>query len=249
MVLEEGRHFSTRELASRPPLERFADAHRDGGATLSWGLPPVLLPLGRAVGGTTLVNSGTCFRTPPHVLDRWQRTHGVEPADRIPSPCTCRCCPRRARPAPVSSPAPRATRIVTEHHAGARRAVAVEAMRPDGTSFTVSTGLVVAAAGALHPRPATTLRAGGASTPAAVVALCEPSDHHHGAGARRDRTGRPPRRGMTERLPPVTNGRPQSRGRGRRVPSCRPAIRRSMTASPRSLRIPRVVYVLPPPTG
>ncbi|MFE8992794.1 GMC family oxidoreductase N-terminal domain-containing protein [Streptomyces collinus] len=47
----------------------------------------------------------------------------------------------------------RATRIVTEHHAGARHAVAVEAMRPDGTSFTLSTGLVVAAAGALHPLP------------------------------------------------------------------------------------------------
>ncbi|MFJ7296634.1 GMC oxidoreductase [Streptomyces collinus] len=103
-------------------------------------------------------------------------------------------------------------------------------MRPDG-QLRGAEGALVAGAGLLPS------------------SRCEPSDHHDGAGARRDRAGCPPRRGMTGRLPPVTNGRPQSRGRGRRVPSCRPAIRRSMTASPRSLRIPRVVYVLPPPTG
>jgi choline dehydrogenase-like flavoprotein len=83
VVLEEGRQFSTRELASRSPLDRFADAYRDGGATFAWGLPPVLPPLGRAVGGTTLVNSGTCFRTPPHELDHWQRTHAVGLADPV----------------------------------------------------------------------------------------------------------------------------------------------------------------------
>jgi choline dehydrogenase-like flavoprotein len=37
-----------------------------------------VLPLGRGVGGTTLINSGTCFRTPQHVLDRWRADHGLE---------------------------------------------------------------------------------------------------------------------------------------------------------------------------
>jgi choline dehydrogenase-like flavoprotein len=37
-----------------------------------------VLPLGRGVGGTTLVNSGTCFRTPARVLDRWAHEFGLE---------------------------------------------------------------------------------------------------------------------------------------------------------------------------
>ena len=30
------------------------------------------------IGGTTLVNSGTCFRTPPRVLDRWRDEFGLQ---------------------------------------------------------------------------------------------------------------------------------------------------------------------------
>ncbi len=35
-----------------------------------------MLPLGRGTGGTTFVNSGTCFRTPAAVLERWSDEHG-----------------------------------------------------------------------------------------------------------------------------------------------------------------------------
>jgi choline dehydrogenase-like flavoprotein len=52
--------------------------YRDAGQVATVGTPPIVLPLGRAVGGTTLVNSGTCFRTPRHVLDRWRRDFGLE---------------------------------------------------------------------------------------------------------------------------------------------------------------------------
>ena len=34
-------------------------------------------PVGRAVGGTTVINSGTCFRAPDEVLERWRRDHGI----------------------------------------------------------------------------------------------------------------------------------------------------------------------------
>ncbi|MFG2085929.1 MULTISPECIES: GMC family oxidoreductase N-terminal domain-containing protein [unclassified Spirillospora] len=71
IVLEEGRRFTSREFRERPPLERFLGLYRDGGATVALGRPPVLLPEGRAVGGSTVVNSGTCYRTPGHVLRRW----------------------------------------------------------------------------------------------------------------------------------------------------------------------------------
>lgn len=71
VVLEEGRRFTAGEFRERPPLDRFLDLYRDGGATVALGRPPVLLPEGRAVGGTTVVNSGTCYRTPGRVLRRW----------------------------------------------------------------------------------------------------------------------------------------------------------------------------------
>lgn len=81
VVLEEGRRFGVDEFRTRPPLERFTALYRDGGSTVALGRPPVVLPVGRGVGGTTLVNSGTCYRTPPEVLRRWRDDHGVALAD------------------------------------------------------------------------------------------------------------------------------------------------------------------------
>lgn len=83
VVLEEGRHHSTESFGRRAPLERFADLYRDGGATVALGNPPLLLPVGRAVGGTTVVNSGTCYRTPDHVLTRWSSRFGFALADGL----------------------------------------------------------------------------------------------------------------------------------------------------------------------
>jgi hypothetical protein len=76
VVLEEGAHHSTASFGRRAPLDRFTELYRDGGATVAVGNPPLLLPVGRAVGGTTVVNSGTCYRTPEHVLGRWSSTYG-----------------------------------------------------------------------------------------------------------------------------------------------------------------------------
>ncbi|MGW3264276.1 GMC family oxidoreductase N-terminal domain-containing protein [Streptomyces sp. NPDC001056] len=81
VVLEEGHHHPTESFGRRPPLDRFTELYRDGGATVAVGGPPLLLPTGRAVGGTTVVNSGTCYRTPDHVLSRWSTDFGFTPAD------------------------------------------------------------------------------------------------------------------------------------------------------------------------
>ncbi|MEU9480368.1 GMC family oxidoreductase [Streptomyces sp. NPDC048191] len=81
VVLEEGEHHTTESFGRRAPLDRFPDLYRDGGATFAVGSPPLLLPVGRAVGGTTIVNSGTCYRTPQHVLDRWSEHFGLTLAD------------------------------------------------------------------------------------------------------------------------------------------------------------------------
>ncbi|MFH8369773.1 GMC family oxidoreductase N-terminal domain-containing protein [Streptomyces sp. NPDC018031] len=81
LVLEEGRHHGTAEFGRRAPLDRFTELYRDGGATLALGFPPLVVPVGRAVGGTTVVNSGTCYRTPPHVLARWRDRYRLPFAD------------------------------------------------------------------------------------------------------------------------------------------------------------------------
>src|SRR5207244_7732054 len=61
VVVEEGRRFTVEEFRTRHPLDRWIELYRDGGSTMALGRPPILLPLGRAVGGTTVVNSGTCY--------------------------------------------------------------------------------------------------------------------------------------------------------------------------------------------
>jgi len=77
VVLEQGPRHDADRFSARP-LDMLARIYRDGGQTTTLGTPPILLPLGRGLGGTTLVNSGTCFRTPPAVLERWQREFGLE---------------------------------------------------------------------------------------------------------------------------------------------------------------------------
>jgi len=77
VVLEQGPRHDADRFSARP-LDMLARLYRDGGQTTTLGTPPILLPLGRGLGGTTLVNSGTCFRTPSAVLERWRREFGLE---------------------------------------------------------------------------------------------------------------------------------------------------------------------------
>ena len=77
VVVEEGHWHDPDSFTARPP-QMLARLYRDGGQTMTLGAPPILLPLGSGLGGTTLVNSGTCFRTPPRVLERWTREFGLE---------------------------------------------------------------------------------------------------------------------------------------------------------------------------
>jgi choline dehydrogenase-like flavoprotein len=80
VVLEEGAHFTRSDFVG-PPFERVQRFYRNGGATAALGRPAILVPLGKCVGGTTVVNSGTCFRTPDRVLRHWETEFGLEAAD------------------------------------------------------------------------------------------------------------------------------------------------------------------------
>ncbi|MGH2911727.1 MAG: GMC family oxidoreductase N-terminal domain-containing protein [Solirubrobacteraceae bacterium] len=86
VVLEEGHWHDPDSFTARPP-EMLARLYRDGGQTMTLGAPPIMLPLGSGLGGTTLINSGTCFRTPPRVLDRWAREFGLDVDEESLRPC------------------------------------------------------------------------------------------------------------------------------------------------------------------
>lgn len=81
VVLEEGRRWTVEEFRTTHPIDRYAGLYRGAGATVALGRPTVVLPMGRAVGGTTVVNSGTCFRPPDSVQRRWRDEFGLVMAD------------------------------------------------------------------------------------------------------------------------------------------------------------------------
>lgn len=76
VVLEEGGYFTREDFDFRTG-RAFMRLYRDGGQCITLGLPVMLLPQGKTVGGTTTINSGTCLRIPRHVLMRWHLEHGL----------------------------------------------------------------------------------------------------------------------------------------------------------------------------
>lgn len=80
IVIEEGAYF-TKDDFTGPPLHRFQKVARDAGTTQTFSRRPIPIPLGKAVGGSTVINSGTCWRTPDKVLNEWASDYGIEGAD------------------------------------------------------------------------------------------------------------------------------------------------------------------------
>src|SRR4051812_14280959 len=77
MVLESGPYVDRTSYPS-DPLDGLPLLYRDGGMTIASGKPAIPIPVGRTVGGTTVINSGTCFRAPREVLDDWREESGIE---------------------------------------------------------------------------------------------------------------------------------------------------------------------------
>ena len=76
LVLESGPYVDHRDYPT-DPLEGLPMMYRDGGLTIAQGRPAIPIPVGRTVGGTTVINSGTCFRAPDEVLRAWRDAAGV----------------------------------------------------------------------------------------------------------------------------------------------------------------------------
>lgn len=98
VFVEEGGHYR-RDSFTGSSVQAHFDFYR---GSVSLGNAPMAIFMGRLVGGSTAVNTGSCFRTPGWVLDRWceelgtdafesermtphfekvERTLSVEPAD------------------------------------------------------------------------------------------------------------------------------------------------------------------------
>ncbi|MEA2451538.1 MAG: hypothetical protein QOG04_248 [Actinomycetota bacterium] len=80
IVVEEGQQVRAEEDFVGPPFERFQRFCRDNATTQAWGTPPIPMPIGKVVGGTTVVNCGTCFRVPSQILARWSSEFGIDGA-------------------------------------------------------------------------------------------------------------------------------------------------------------------------
>jgi choline dehydrogenase-like flavoprotein len=76
LVLEAGDHFN-RENYPADRLEAISRLYRDAGLTIAEGRPAIPVPVAKTVGGTTVINSGTCFRAPEPVLENWRSRYGV----------------------------------------------------------------------------------------------------------------------------------------------------------------------------
>ncbi len=76
ILLEEGGYHPTGSFTAETG-RALRTLYRDGGGGMAIGRPSVLFAEGRCVGGSTVVNGGMSWRTPPRVLDRWAEREGV----------------------------------------------------------------------------------------------------------------------------------------------------------------------------
>lgn len=75
-LLEEGSHFTNKDFHG-PIHERIRKFYHNAGFQMAIGKPAFLVPSGRAIGGSTLVNAGTSLRALPKVYKRWHAEFGM----------------------------------------------------------------------------------------------------------------------------------------------------------------------------
>ena len=76
VIIEEGEYYNRTDFNGNL-TEVMRKLYRGYGATCATGNVFIPVPVGRNVGGTTTINSGTCMRTPSQVLERWRCEKGL----------------------------------------------------------------------------------------------------------------------------------------------------------------------------
>jgi len=72
LVLEEGRRYTEKDFQGKKLPWSLLNLWRDRGVQSFEGPVISLLPAGRVVGGSTVINSGICFRATPERLVEWR---------------------------------------------------------------------------------------------------------------------------------------------------------------------------------
>jgi len=85
LMLEEGDYFTRKDFTGRA-IEMQLKLFRHE-LTIAWGaalsgVSAIPVPIGMTVGGTTTINSGTCYRPPAELLRRWRFEHGLTDLDQ-----------------------------------------------------------------------------------------------------------------------------------------------------------------------
>jgi choline dehydrogenase-like flavoprotein len=71
LVLEEGGAFF-KDTYPKTIKDCFMKLYRNQGMDSTVGIPAVIVPTGKCLGGTTVINMGTCFRLPPTTHKKWE---------------------------------------------------------------------------------------------------------------------------------------------------------------------------------
>ncbi len=80
IVLEEGPFFEAADYQRFAPSESVRRMFRESGMAMAFGVgqtPMISVTMGRAVGGSSLLTGGVCFRVPSEVHDTWSRKLGL----------------------------------------------------------------------------------------------------------------------------------------------------------------------------
>ncbi len=77
VLLEEGPYVTLENLPVSDMAKTSELIYRDGGTLVILGKPSIIYTEGRVVGGSTFMNGGMCWRTPPKILKQWQWQAGL----------------------------------------------------------------------------------------------------------------------------------------------------------------------------
>jgi len=70
IILEEGKYYTRKDFTGKAG-ESFRKFYREKGLTFAIGNAFIPIPMGKMVGGSTAINTGTSWRTPPWILEKW----------------------------------------------------------------------------------------------------------------------------------------------------------------------------------
>ena len=77
VIMLEGGHYHSRTEFRGRSQEAYAKMYLSLGGSIAIGNVAAAVMAGRGVGGSTTINSGTCYRAPSHTLARWGARYGL----------------------------------------------------------------------------------------------------------------------------------------------------------------------------